>query len=139
LKLVIALTKADRIPNLPHDLRRYLKDDPLATEVKAESELLAHGVKPGDPAFRFDDRAVQSGESYLNRLWEAHGQIAAWLGSTLAGSLLTRRAGAQHIDLRFCLVSATGSDLRSDGHMEAHWRPYRVLDPLFWALELGSR
>jgi len=139
LKLIVVLTKADRIPNLPTELRRYLKDDPLAIDVKAEAELLAHGLRPGDSAFRFDDKAVRSKESYLDRLWEIHGQIAAWLGSTLAGSLLERRAGAQHIDLRFCLVSATGSDLCSDGHMEINWRPHRVLDPLFWALELESR
>lgn len=139
LKLIVALTKADRIPNLPRSLRRYLKDDPLAAEVTSRDGLIAHIPKPALPAFRFDDEAVRLKESYVDRLWETHGQIASWVGSTLAGSLLARRADAQHIQLRFCLISATGSDLRSDGHLEVNWKPHRVLDPLFWALELESR
>jgi hypothetical protein len=136
LRLVIALTKADRLSNLPRGLREYLKEDPLAKVVKAEAALLDRGVEPDRPLLHFDSKAVQL---YLETLWGAHEQIADWLRTTLTGSLLTRRADAHHITLRFCLVSATGSDLRSNGHLAIPWRPRRVLDPLFWALELGCR
>ena len=136
LRLVIALTKADRIPSLPPELRDYLKDDPLAKIVEAKSAFLGEDGEPARPALHFDERAVHL---YLETLASIHQKVAAWLATTLPGSLLTHRADAHHITLRFCLISATGSDLRSNGHLAIPWRPRRVLDPLFWALELGCR
>ena len=136
LRLVVALSKADRIPNLPRELREYLKIDPLAAVVKAETALSEMGVEPDRPVLHFDSKAVQL---YLETLWGVHETIADWLRTTLTGSLLARRADAHQISLRFCLISATGSDLRSNGHLAIPWRPRRVLDPLFWALELGCR
>jgi hypothetical protein len=135
LRLVIALTKADRIPGLPPELRDYLKNDPLAEIVEAESVFSDGGEKSARPMLHFDERSVQL---YLETLGGIHQKVAAWLATTLPGSLLARRADAHHITLRFCLLSATGSDLRNNGHLAIPWRPRRVLDPLFWALELGS-
>lgn len=136
LRLVIALTKADRIPNLPTELRDYLKADPLAKIVEAQSAFSGEDGEPARPALHFDERSVRL---YLETLAGIHQEVAAWLATTLPGSLLTHRADAHHITLRFCLISATGSDLRSNGHLAIPWRPRRVLDPLFWALELGCR
>lgn len=136
LRLVIALTKADRIPGLPPDLRAYLKVDPLAKIVEAQSAFSGGEGQPARPALLFDERSVLA---YLEILGGVHQKLAAWLATTLPGSLLAHRADAHHIDLRFCLTSATGSDLRSNGHLAIPWRPRRVLDPLFWALELGCR
>jgi hypothetical protein len=136
LRLVIALTKADRIADLPPELREYLKEDPLAAIVEAEALMAAGRGVPDRPALHFDERSVHL---YLETLGGIHQKVAAWLATTLPGSLLAHRADAHHIDLRFCLVSATGSDLRSNGHLAIPWRPRRVLDPLFWALELGCR
>jgi hypothetical protein len=135
LKLVIALNKADRLPNLPDSLRRYLKADPIAAVVEAEGQLKAEGVGQGDPARRFDDQAVAL---YLERMWEVHDELAAWLSRSLAGHLLARRAAEHQLEMRFCLVSATGSDLTANGQLAIPWSPRRVLDPLFWALELES-
>jgi hypothetical protein len=136
LRLVIALTKADRIPGLPPDLRDYLKADPLAEVVEVEAASSNGGKKLVRPVPHFDDGEV---EQYLKNLREIHQKVATWLATTLPGSLLARRAESNHIDLRFCLTSATGSDLRSNEHLAIPWRPRRVLDPLFWALELGCR
>jgi hypothetical protein len=136
LRLVIALTKADRIPDLPPELRDYLKNDPLAAVVEAEARFSGGGEEPDRPVLHFDERSVHL---YLETLGAIHQKVAAWLATTLPGSLLARRADAHHITLRFCLLSATGSDLRSNGHLAIPWRPRRVLDPLFWALELGCR
>lgn len=138
LRLVIVLTKADRIPNLPRGLREYLKGDPLAAVVKAEAALsdMNPERRTEYPVLHFDSKAVQL---YLETLWGVHEQITDWLRTTLTGNLLTRYADVHHITLRFCLVSATGSDLRRNGHLAIPWRPRRVLDPLFWALELGCR
>ncbi len=137
LRLVIALTKADRIPGLPPELRDYLKADPLAAIVEAEAQFSGGGEESDRPGLHFDERSVHL---YLKTLGVIHQKIAAWLATTLPGSLIARRADAHNITLRFCLVSATGSDLRSNnGHLAIPWRPRRVLDPLFWALELGCR
>jgi len=138
LRLIITLTKADRM-NLPRNLRQYLKLDPLAAMVTAEKELFdpelgpdSRGLAPGHPSIQFDERAVRE---YLGKLLQVHEEISDWLGSTLTGRLLARRAAQQHVTLRFCLVSATGADLRSDSHLQIPWSPRRVLDPFFWSLE----
>ena len=136
LRLVVALTKADRISGLPSDLRDYLKADPLAKIVEAQSAFINDKEKPPRPALHFDERSVHL---YLETLGGIHQRIATWFANTLPGSLLAHRADAHHITLRFCLISATGSDLRSNEHLAIPWRPRRVLDPLFWALELGCR
>lgn len=136
LKLVIALNKADRLPNLPESLRRYLKADPLAAIVEAEEDLRGSGVEPGEPALRFDREAVGR---YMETLRDVHEELASWLAQSLAGRLLVRRAAEHQLQLRFCLISATGSDLRAAGRLAIPWSPRRVLDPLFWALELESR
>jgi hypothetical protein len=136
LRLVIALTKADRIPDLPPELRDYLKVDPLAAVVEAVSRFENGGEEPERPVLLFDERSVHL---YLETLTTVHQKVASWLATTLPGGLLVRRADAHQINLRFCLVSATGSDLRSNGHLAIPWRPRRVLDPFFWALELGCR
>jgi hypothetical protein len=136
LKLVVALTKADRLATLLDKLRRYLKVDPLAAVIESESDLRARGVDPGDPALRLDEQGMVL---YLAMMVSVHEEIKDWLGSTLGGRLLARRAEGHQLDLRFCLVSATGSDLAAGGQMAIPWCPRRVLDPLFWALELASR
>jgi hypothetical protein len=136
LKLVIAFNKADRLATLPATLRRYLKADPLAAVIESEREFQASGIEPGDPALRLDEQGMAG---YLETLAGVHEEIAGWLGSTLGGRLLARRAEGHQLDLRFCVVSATGSGLATGGQLAIPWSPRRVLDPLFWALELESR
>jgi hypothetical protein len=133
MKLIVALNKADRLPYLPDSLRRYLKADPLAAVIDAERNLTDTGVRPGEPALHFDDEAVAL---YLRTLRWVHEETAAWLMQTLAGRLLVRRAAERQLQVRFCVLSSTGSDLRSGGRLAIPWSPRRVLDPLFWALDL---
>jgi hypothetical protein len=136
LKLVIAFNKADRLATLPATLRRYLKTDPLAAVIESEREFQASGIEPGNAALRLDEQGMAG---YLETLAGVHEEISAWLGSTLGGRLLARRAEGHQLDVRFCVVSATGSGLTTDGQLAIPWSPRRVLDALFWALELESR
>jgi hypothetical protein len=132
-KLIIALSKADRLPDLPDSLRRYLKKDPIAAVIEAARQLKAADVKPGDEALHFDGTAVAR---YMGEMWNVHEQIVHWLSRSRTGHLLARRASEHQLQVRFCLISATGSELVAGGGLAVPWSPRRVLDPLFWALEL---
>ncbi|PYQ68316.1 MAG: hypothetical protein DMF53_00395 [Acidobacteria bacterium] len=134
-RLVVVLTKADAIPNLPPSLRQYLKDDPLRDAVRSEVSLLSPPLPfPSEP-LRLKDESLRE---YLGRLALVHQEIHHWLETTLVGHMLIRRAAAYHVELRFSIVSATGSGLVDGQSLQLPWTPRRVLDPLFWALELDS-
>jgi len=135
LRLVVVLTKADAIPNLPPSLRQYLKDDPLRDAVRSEVSLLSPPPPfPSEP-LRLKEESLRN---YLGRLALVHQEIHHWLETTLVGHMLILRAAAYHVDLRFSIVSATGSGLVDGQSLQLPWTPRRVLDPLFWALELDS-
>jgi hypothetical protein len=134
-RLVVVLTKADAIPNLPPSLRQYLKDDPLRDAVRSEVSLLSPPIPfPSEP-LRLTDESLRE---YLGRLALVHQEIHHWLETTLVGHMLIRRAAAYHVELRFSIVSATGSGLVDGQSLQLPWSPRRVLDPLFWALDLDS-
>ncbi|HVR08817.1 MAG TPA: hypothetical protein VMW75_12280 [Thermoanaerobaculia bacterium] len=134
-QLVVVLTKADAIPNLPLALRTYLKDDPLWHAVSGEVTLAT--LRQGSPAAVLPLGPDQL-KLYLGTLWRVHQEIQAWLDSTLSGHMLIRRAAEHHVELRFALISATGSGIASGQSLAVPWCPRRVLDPLFWAFELAA-
>ncbi len=134
-RLVVVLTKADAIPNLPPALREYLKIDPLREAVRSEVSLLSPPAPfPSEPVWLKDEFLRE----YLGRLALVHHAIHHWLETTLVGHMLIRRAAAYHVELRFSIISATGSGLVDGQSLQLPWSPRRVLDPLFWALELDS-
>jgi hypothetical protein len=126
LRLVVVLTKGDAIPDLPLPIRDYLKQDPLWKAVSAE-DFGASPLLGAEPL-----------RAYLATLSNAHAMIQQWLNSTLHGHMLLRRAAEYHVDLRFAIVSATGSGFVESGKLQFPWTPRRVLDPLFWAMEFES-
>jgi hypothetical protein len=141
LKVILTLTKADRIVDLPKGLRDYLKSDPLAHLVGLESQLRVQGIGPDHERVHFSEgsRAKPGPLSfYLQGLHQVHEDLEVWLGRSLSGRLLLQRAKAQHVDLRLCLCSATGSDLRDADRLSLGWQPRRVLDASFWAFERTS-
>lgn len=132
LNLVIVLAKCDSIPELPLALRQYLIQDPLWMAVSKEPTLWFTSIeKPihlGAEALR----------QYLATLYRADEEIRRWLDSTLAGHMLLQRAKEHHLNLRFSVVSATGSGISERQRLQVPWSPRRVLDPLFWALEMEN-
>ncbi|HEX6900948.1 MAG TPA: hypothetical protein VF789_14590 [Thermoanaerobaculia bacterium] len=134
-RLMVVLTKGDAIPNLPLRLRQYLKEDPLWQAVRSEVSLLS--PPPSAPAIH---RPLDEDEMrvYVGTMVGIHEEIRDWLESTLVGHMLIRRAAANQVDLRFAIVSATGSGLVEGQSLRLPWTPRRVLDPLFWVLEPGS-
>lgn len=134
LRLVVVLTKADALPDLPLTLRRYLKEDNISMALSANDGLLAES-KVGSPLLLRSPDALQQ---YLIGLWRVHEEIQRWMETMLSGQMLVHRAREHHVELRFAIVSATGSGLSTEGLLQIPWSPRRVLDPLFWALELDS-
>ncbi len=141
-RLILVLTKGDTVTDLPPELRCFLREDPLA-------KALASGP---DRLFRADDGIDLSPppdgpDSYpegdpLNAYFSARRRIDEatrdWLSSNSAGRALLGRAQDLNVEIRFSVVSATGSGLISGQRLATAWSPRRVLDPYFWSLELGG-
>ena len=117
-KIVVVLSKADAIRDLPLELREYLAADPFAQRGDSDGET----VKPAD---------------YLERMAEISDTISEWLQGTEQGMRFIRLAKDLQIELRFTLVSSLGCT-PDEGNRVTHFQPHRVLDPLFWILQLLS-
>lgn len=132
LKLIVALTKADRIAELPFALRSELKGDPLWRVLDNQHRTFASSKDTGQPEAQWSAAALQG---YLGRLKTIDATLKAWFGTTLPGRLFVQRAAAHFIDVRFCMVSATGSDPLAKTGLGVPWAPRRVLDPFFFLLD----
>ncbi len=121
-RLVVVLTKGDRIMHLPANLRQYLEDDPLWNAVNTPESVR-----------QMDAHAMSQ---YVNKMRRISDQLSAWVARDDSGKTFLRIAYAHNITLRFSLISATGDDVGSDGLLLSRLAPRRVLDPYFWALEM---
>lgn len=124
-KLVIVLTMADLIEELPPHLRQYLVTDDHWSMMRGKER-----PQPMDLAEM---------QAYLERMQWVSDEIKDWLSSdgdgAPGGANLVGLIKNYNIDARYTLISATGST--PTGETQIH--PYRVLDPFFWALEFQSR
>jgi double-GTPase-like protein len=126
-QVVVVLTKADLLLEaLPDDLALYVREDPIWQVARDESES-----KPF---------LVQEMNAYLGAMEEISKRIKSWIWRQAAGRTLVTLARDRNVEIRFSLVSATGSAPRAqDNTLPLGWEPSRVLDPLLWALELDSQ
>jgi hypothetical protein len=124
-KLVVVFTKADKIQNLPPNLRHYLINDPLWAAVNAQGHVA-----------QMDALAMQEYIEIMGRVSET---IRDWINQNATGRTFIRLADEKNIDMRFSLISSTGAEVSGDHKMLEQLAPRRVLDPYFWALELQSR
>jgi hypothetical protein len=123
-QVIVVLTHAESATTLPPPLRRYLQRDPLwAATVTGAAER---------GRIEFGEAALTQ---YLEGLHAADAQAKLWLTATDAGSNFLRLAAAWGVSTRVCLVSATGAAALHEAQFVG-WQPHRILDPLFWALEL---
>lgn len=124
-KLVVVLTKADLIPNLPTNLLNYLRTDPIWGAVN----------KP-DFVEQMDAIAMQEYLEIMERVSDA---IRDWIRKDASGENFVRFAESKNIEIRFSLISSTGSPVGKQGLAVEALAPRRILDPYFWALELQSQ
>jgi hypothetical protein len=123
-RFVVVLSKCDAIRGeMPSNLYSYLERDPVV-------ELSQTG--------RRNDFSEESMVNYLEELGRASDAIREWLESIRQGKQFVNLAKVYNIELRFSAISALGGPAES-GRLQQPWTPYRVLDPIFWALELHSR
>ncbi len=124
-KLVVVFTKADLIRELPANLRNYLISDPLWAAVN----------NPGSVQ-QMDAIAMQEYLETMGRVSEA---IRDWIQKDAPGQVFVRFAESKNIEMRFSVISSTGSPVSDQGSMLQALTPRRVLDPYFWALDLQSQ
>ncbi len=123
--IIVVLSKADLIDDLPPAIAAYLRDDPFA---------LALGIT-GD-ATPMDDLAM---DAYMERMKRVSRAIEEWLLYSYEGArTLSRLAKLSHMKLVYTVVSSTGSNTAAGGGLIGQFQPRRVLDPFFWALEFNS-
>jgi hypothetical protein len=120
--VVVVITKGDIISDLPSQLRRYLIEDPIWAAVTKEgptNQMYANEV-----------------DNYLKKMSLISNQIKEWIGRDAPGKAFLRNAEDKRIDLRFSIISSTGTPVNDNEPITI--APKRVLDPFFWALELQS-
>jgi hypothetical protein len=123
-KVIIVLTKANHLQSLPDNLRSYLERDEL------QPLLLTDGNRK-----RLTDYDMAC---YMERLARVSSEIKEWISTQPGGEALLRHAKLNHIELRFCMIAAIPSGVDSQNVPLGQLDPHRILDPVFWALELNS-
>ena len=126
-RLIIVFTKGDLIPDLPENINDYLISDTMWTEINSRE----YALKP-----QLDGQTMAE---YVERMDRISQEIKTWIEYKVDGGITAvRLIKRKNIDVRFCVISATGQDVQ-EGLAEVQLRPRRVLDPFFWALEFQSK
>lgn len=145
-EVIVVFTQAEKATSLPADLRGYLLKDPLWTYLRPRGagEMAAGASRrtnststlaPKDQVdVDFDDTRLSE---YLRGMKHTSHLLDDWLCTIEGGTNFLRLARDYGVKLRLTLVSATGAD-PIENTVIGGWQPHRVLDPLFWALELDA-
>jgi hypothetical protein len=122
---IITISKADLLLNeLPSSISDYLISDPFSGV-----------IQPGDVN---ENPAHVDINQYMQRMYQISEEIKNWIDQTTSGHNLLMLAYENNIQLKFSIVSSTGSPVPDDRKLKIGIRPLRVLDPLFWTLDLQS-
>lgn len=122
--IIVVLSKADMIDNLPVSLHNYLMNDPFFLEQGSAGEQ------------SFDGIAM---ENYMELLKRESDAVKEWLEHTREGApTLIRLALRWNMKLVFTIISSTGSIVAKNSQLHGQYHPCRALDPFFWALEFNS-
>lgn len=125
--MVIVLTKADMIDNLPLSLENYLTNDEVYNAFQS----------PG----RGNELSGMNLVEYIERMGNVSEEISSWLQSDPSaapgGDAFVRQIKRNNINAKYTIISSTGQDI--DSVQGVQLMPRRVLDPFFWALEYQSR
>lgn len=123
-RIVVILSKADRIVDLPDEFQEYLARDPMQRALQTKERV---------PMFDYG-----ASRAYLEKLKAVGSNLQAWFEDEFEGERLTRAAKNAGIPLQFTIISSTGADA-SNGVIQGPLRPTRILDPFFLALEAETK
>ncbi len=121
--LVVVLTKGDIATDLPQNLRNYLVDDPIWAQIEKGNQA--------------DFLNAELMRDYVDSMEYVSEALSDWVQRDAAGKNFVRKARDHRIDIRFSVISSTGSPVEG-GTLIERLSPRRVLDPFFWALEMQS-
>lgn len=138
-RILVVLTKSAAIAELDKNLRAYLQSDPIASRRDDTNS----GTTPLD---------TPGMAEYVAQMKEVSNQLREWIGKKAPGGQQFLTQGSKlKLTLDFCLTSSfTRTIARHDslssknqsaeipGTIGDYWHCKRVLDPLFWALEMQS-
>jgi len=119
-KMIVILSQADSIPRMPQRIKDYLCNDNVWKTLQSRDKPIDSDVFM---------------PNYLRGMHQANLDIKSWLRYELAPVM--NLANNSYIDLYFCIISSLGAP-PTEGKLTRPLHPYRVLDPLLWALELDS-
>ncbi|MDW8300073.1 MAG: hypothetical protein RML95_12140 [Anaerolineae bacterium] len=125
---VIVLSKGDKIPDLPNNLRQYLADDPIW-----------HATANPASVLKLNEKRMAEYVESMTRVSDFIQDWLTWREPTAAN--MVRHARDRGLKLRFSVISSTGADVNPNDQRRLmdSLAPRRVLDPFFWAMEFQSR
>ena len=128
LTVLIVLTKVDRLSSVPPEILEYLSTDPFPG--LGEEVFLQEGPSRIEELFS---------DAYWERLHRNSEILENWLMFQPGGEDLLQITREISWELRFCAVSALGSEPHraNPRQMVLPAVPKRVLDPLIWSLRLS--
>ena len=121
---IVILSQGDAIDDLPEHLDNYLQSDPVQTAIH----------RPSSSGLDAQALAV-----YMEIMERVSTELQRWIEQKPGGRQLTTIGRDRNIDFKFTVVSSTGAKPVRKGTVGQPLRPHRVLDPLFWALDLSSK
>jgi hypothetical protein len=124
-KIVVVLTKGDKITDLPANLIHYLNtDDAWSMLERLETPTTLQGERLSE---------------YIEAMGRVSDSLKEWFSRNVPGAqAFQTMAHRNGIETRFSIISAQGQEI-NDQTVAAQISPKRVLDPFFWALEFQSR
>ncbi|MPL97682.1 hypothetical protein SDC9_43874 [bioreactor metagenome] len=122
---IITISKADLLlTELSSSISNYLISDPFSNLIQ--------------PAEMNENPAYVDMSQYVQNMHQISEEIKDWIDQSTSGHNLLMLARENNIQLKFSIVSSTGSPVPDDHKIKIGIRPLRVLDPLFWTLDLQS-
>jgi hypothetical protein len=119
---VVVLSKSDLLVNeMPEEVRRYIQEDPLNTFEQV------------------DKNTHLNLNEYVKKMKQVSDVIRDWASLSTSGKNMIMLAKKNNINLEFSAISSLGSSPNMENQLMINSRPYRVLDPFFWALEFQSQ
>jgi hypothetical protein len=144
-RILVVLTQAGRLTNLDENVREYLNEDPISVGLNPD-----HFPHIDHSHNRFDDAGMAE---YFQRMKLLSQHLRGWIANAkgrYGGPQFLSTAKDLNISLEFCVTSCfsktvrrAGESFNTSGEQNTErigdvWHRERVLDPLFWALEMQS-
>jgi hypothetical protein len=118
-------------PQAQHLVVVYTKADLLVTSFSVPQSLRDYLLEP-------EEETVHDVRNYIRLMQQVSTDLAGFTTSVLQAHGFVNLANSYFKSVRYCIVSALGSNPR-EGLLEIEIAPRRVIDPLLWVIERSER